>query len=391
MPIKRVVIDRANRVYQLPPDVLASVITDGRPSLIRRSQAIDLASFKWPAAFKKEKLPDADTLAPADSNLLGSLRQDLAEWYLKRHKVRLNPDTELFIGGGITHLVNLLTLCYVDNGDVAFVPNLGVPLYRAAVTSCGGEPIGYTISSKNDWVPQFDRVGTRLGMVARLLFINSPHNPTGVDLGEKDFTELVGLASRENILLVNDFAYASIPSRSPVSLLSVTGGKKVGVEIGNLSYLLGLPPIPLGYVAGHRDVINGLKQLPGRGQSFLPSYLVELARAGIRHFPSAQLRSMREYLQSAENSASQLTKALELEKCGRAGIPFVWARIESRGSSNSLARALYRRHRLLVVPGLSFGENGEGFLRLSLTAGAEAFEAAARRIERGRMKKDSKE
>jgi len=295
----------------------------------------------------------------------------------------------LFVGGGITQLVNLLALAYVDSGDVAFVPSLGIPLYRAAVTACNGEPIGYSVSSKSDWKPQFDRVGTRLGTVARLLFINSPHNPTGVGLGEKEFSELVWLASRENILLVNDFAYGSVPSPSPVSLMSVSGGKKVGVEIGNLSYLLGLPRIPLGFVAGHSEVISGLKRVAELSRPHTPRYFVEMARAGLRRYPSEQLKEVKNRFSANAAAAARLIRAMELEPSGSQGVPFLWAKIGSRASSTTTARNLYRRHRLLVVPGSSFGENGEGFLRLSLTVGSEQYEAAAKRIERGRMKKEN--
>lgn len=389
MQVKRVVIERANRVYQCPPDVMASVITDGRPSLIRRSQAIDLASFIWPVPFEQDQLPNEKGMAPARDADLFKLKEDLAEWYDKLYRTKLNPERELFIGGGITHLVNLLTLAYIDNGDVAFVPGLGIPLYRAAVTVCNGEPISYSISSKNGWLPQFDRVGTRLGMVARLLFINSPHNPTGLELTEKDLSELIWLAGRENILLVNDFAYGAISNRKPASLLSVAGGKKVGIEIGNLSYLLGLPPLPLGYVAGHRDVIAGLKRVSELNPVHIPQYYVDIARAGLRHFPSAPLKKVRSGIADSVVAAAPLIKVAEMEQAGNNGVPFLWGKIDARASSATTARNLYRRHRLLVVPGSSFGENGEGFLRFSLTAEASQFEAAAKRIERGRMKKES--
>ncbi len=53
---------------------------------------------------------------------------------------------------------------------------------------------------KNNWRPDFERINTRMGRVARLLFLNSPHNPTGAELSEKELANLVWLAGKENTL-----------------------------------------------------------------------------------------------------------------------------------------------------------------------------------------------
>jgi len=385
--VKKVLIDKADRIYQMPPGLLAFAEAERKRTLFRREGIIDLASFEWPLQFDSSFRPESQELLPDDDVTLNELKEELAGWLHRRFQVRLVPDREIFVGGSITNLLYQLAMAFIDVGDVAFVPSLGIPAYRSAVTAFDGEPIGYSISAKVDWAPQFDRLNSGLGRVARLLFLNSPHNPTGYELSEKDLAELVWLAGKENILLVNDAAYAGLPHRAPGSLLSIKGSKRVAVELYSFSYLLGLPPLPLGFAVGNREVISGLKRVARLQPIYLPRYAVNLILEGLRHFPSPGLTSVRERIKSASTAADRLAAALRLEPAGQPGVPYLWARIERRSSSVTLARMLIKRLRLVVAPGEGFGENGEGYLRFCLLAGAERFEEANSRVEKRRLLK----
>ena len=384
MPIRKVIIDKANRLYQMPPDIAEFVSSRRKKAPAGRDGLIDLATFCWPVTFDADYCPDGETLLPASNEKINQLKEELAAWLSRTHQIRVVPGKELFIGGGISSLAFMLCLAYIDAGDVAFVPGLGIPVYRSVVTACNGEPIPYTVSVKNDWVPRFDRLNTGLGRVARLLFVNSPHNPTGSELSEKEMAELAWLAGRQNILLVNDAAYRAIPARSPVSLLDITGCKRVGVELASFSYQFGLPRLPFGYAVGNREAISGLKKTSRLVRPYLPTFFIDLALDAIRGHSLDGLTSVRERIDRAAAEAGQLLDLLGLERSGQSTVPFVWARIDKRTPSTNLAKTLLRRYKLLAAPGLGFGENGEGFLRFCLLAGPTAFAEAVRRVKKGR-------
>jgi len=385
LPVRRIVIDKADRLYQMPPDV-SDFIAPWRKGLLKgRREMTDLASFVWPVGFEPNARFEGDALLPATVRQIASLKEELASWLSRTHGVNIVAEKEILIGGGISSLVYQMALAYVDAGDVAFVPGVGVPLYRACVTACGGEPIPYGISAKSDWTPQSDRLKTRLGRVARLLFLNSPHNPTGSELSVKQMSELAWLAGRQNILVVNDAAYASISTRPPTSLLSVAGGKKIGVEVASFAYQFGLPPLSLGYAAGSREAISGLEKTTRLVHSYIPAFAVELAIEAIRRYPNEHIIEVRNRVARAASEATTLLDLLHLERAGKPSVPYEWAKLERRTPSTNLTRTLLRRFKIAVAPGLSFGENGEGFVRLSLLAGPEAFREAARRIRKSRL------
>jgi LL-diaminopimelate aminotransferase len=380
MRIKKLIIDKADRLYQIPPEVRAHLSDERRNALLRRQDLIDLASLTWPAHLDSAWAPSPANIRPASAELIENLKEELLSWLAANQQVRLASTKEIFIGGRISSLLYNLALAYIDTGDVAFVPDLGVPQYRRVVVACGGEAVGYGISHKHNWTPRFDRIAGGLGRVARVLFLNSPHNPTGTELSDSELADLVRQAAKENILIINDAAYQAIPTRRPVSLLSVEGGRKVGVEVYSFSYQFGLPWLPFGFVAGNHEVIAGLKTAATLNPAYIPEYYVDLAFRAIRKYPSEGLRAVRSLCTKTAAEADKLLEMLSLENVGTSTIPFLWARVQRRRNAGVLARLLYRRYRLLIAPGNSFGENGQGFLRFSLTAGPKAYEEACARI-----------
>ena len=218
---KKVVIEKAGRLYQMPPDILSMIRISDKPGLIRKADMIDLTSFDWPISFSSDLNLSAKDLEPASDEKMVDLKTALAEWMAANNHVKLNPEKEIFIGQGISSLIFGIGLAYLEAGDIAFVPEVGLPLYRRIVTACGAEPVSYPVTQKTGWSPDFDRIAINLRRAGQILFLNSPHNPTGSELDEKEIAHLITLAARENILVVNDSAYQSIPIRKPVSLLSI--------------------------------------------------------------------------------------------------------------------------------------------------------------------------
>lgn len=382
MIIKKAVIEKANRLYQLPPDIFSFTREKSKPTRLKKMDLLDLARFNWPVEVESGSVAVKDMLTPAASQKIASLKETLAEWCSANFGVKLNPAKEIFVGGRLSNLLLLTALAFVDNGDIVFVPEVGLPLYKRVTTACGGEPVHYSVSAKNDWRPDFERINTRLGRVARLLFLNSPHNPTGVSLAEKEIENLVWMASRENIVIVNDAAYFSISSRTPASLLSVPGGKKVGVEVHSFSYLFGLPPLPFGFVIGNREVVSGLEMASRLMPMVLPTAYIDLALSMIRQYPGQGLLKVRERIQSSTAEATKLLSEMSLRKASHDTIPFMWAEISGRRHARTMASRLYRRSRILVAPGTALGDNAEGFLRLSLTALPETYQAARDRVRK---------
>ncbi len=386
MIVKKVVIDKADRLYQLAPELQSFIPFKKTTTKAQKTKLLDLASFNWPVSYPDNMSLTPDDLRPAKQESLRELRADLADWYQSRYGVRLNAKREVHLGFSTSQIQADVSSAFVDPGDIVFVPDLGIPLYRRATTVSGGQPVTYGISAKNKWKPEFERVNSRIGRVAQLLFLNSPHNPTGACLSHEDMANIVWIGSRENIAIVNDAAYSGMAEKPPVSLLSEKGGKKVGIEVGSFSYAFGIPRLPLGFAVGNREMISGLEQVHRLHAAAFPSYQIEWALKAVREYPNQAVRQLRSELADSMAEASRLTGILDLEKVGYETIPFLWVKLKRRRQSTTVVNQLYRRLRIQVLPGIAFGDSGEGYVRFSLTAtGAQYGIASDRARERQRV------
>jgi aspartate/methionine/tyrosine aminotransferase len=201
-------------------------------------------------------------------------------------------------------------------------------------------------------------------------------------MGEKELTKLTSMASKENIIVINDATYQSLSDTNCASLLSVKGGTKVGAEVYSFAHNFGLPSCSFGFVAGHSEIINGLNQISTLAPQPVPSVYCELAIEAIQNFPNGQLKTIKRRIADSRAEALKLLDVLELEQAGQNSAPFMWSKIAGRRSSVTAVKILYHGAKIMALAGTEFGESGEGFLRFSLTASAESYAKALQRIKK---------
>lgn len=390
--IKKVLIDKANRLYQFPPDLFSFISGDEKPSLIKKTGIIDLGRFQWTIPFPQKQSSEISDLKHASNESITELKNSIADWFYEKEKVRLIPEKEIFIGGRISSILLNIGLAFIDNSDIVFVPETSLPLYRKIVTTAGGEPVNYAISHKTNWSPNFERLASRLGKTSRLLFLNSPHNPTGSELTHKELENIIWIAARENIALVNDAAYQSFSHNKHSSLIGTASGKKVGVEVYSFSYCFGLPQLPFGFVIGNKDIIAGLKQVSRLSQDYIPEFYINMANHAIHNPNNQQIENFKKNIQKTKAASIQLLEILNLDDKSKGSLPFIWAEIPKRKNSNTIATQLYRKYRIISAPGSAFGDAGEGYLRFSLTTDPINYSDAYERIKKKkRLLKTEKE
>ena len=371
-------------MFKLPPPLFSLLQKEKTKTSFLKTNILNFSKFNWPVETDSELRLDSESLSPANDKKIQKLKEAVSDWFLKRHNISLIPEKEVYIGSGIRNLILNLGLSFIDNGELAFVPGLGYPHYRRTVAACGGESIAYDLNEKNGWLPELESFETPAGRVAKLMFLNSPHNPTGATLSAKDISFLIRVAAKENIMLINDAAYQSLSELNPLSILSIAGGKNVGVELYSFSYTFGLPALPFGFVAGNRDVINGLKQIERLSPQPILNIYADLALSAMKQFPNSHLKNVRRLISQNYGELLRLAELLELEEVGKRSVPFLWGKISGRKSSLRAANLLYRQGRIMAVPGSEFGDSGEGYLRFSLTEPSDNYVEAFKRIKKKR-------
>ncbi len=309
-------------------------------------------------------------------------RAALKAWYSTTYGVELEEAGLLPLAGskeGIVHLA----LAYVEPGRALMHPDPGYPAYAAAAKLAGGTALPYALPTSQAepgaaWVARLEALLE--GNDVALLFVNSPHMPTGQSLSDDQARALVAFARTHDIILVSDNAYNYYADMGPRSLLSFEGAMACGVELNSLSKSHHMPGWRLGVLAGRPDVVQAALQVKSNLDSgqYLP---IQFGAVEALVTPDGWHDERNATLRRRRVVGEELLRGLGCEPVpGQSGI-FVWAALpDGRASAEEFADEVLDTTGLFVPPGTVFGPAGEGFVRLSLCASEDLLRDAIARV-----------
>ena len=303
-----------------------------------------------------------------ESDSLPELRRAIADWYKRRFDVSLDPDKEVLplIGAkeGIAHIA----FCFIDPGDIALVPDPAYPVYSIGTMLAGGRPYYMPLSAKSDFLPDLKRIPEHIAQKSRLLWINYPNNPTSAVAELGFFNEIAEFARQHGIAVCHDGPYTEVAfdGYQPVSFLQAEGAKEVGVEFHSLSKTYNMTGWRIGMVVGNATMIEALKRLKSNLDSGIPQ--------AIQYAAIEALSGPQDCIQE-HNAVYQRRRDLVVDVLNRIGIEakppkaslYVWAKIPDGYNSMDFASELLEQVGVVVTPGIGYGREGEGYVRLSLT------------------------
>ena len=379
--IKKVVLEKADRLYHFPFDLEEFYPRRTLKSTEKRVPTIDLGHFVWPITEMKETF-SGKTLAMAEAADLLKLKETIADWMRREYDMRIDARNEIYIGQGIHRIIFDIFLAYVEYGDIVLCPEPGMPFYKRMAIAVGGVPVTYPISVHSSYKPSFVKLTSNLGKAAKILTLNNPNNPFGTVLDDTELAELVRIASKQNMFIINDAAYCSLTEEKFRPLGAIPGGDKVGIEIFSFPLTFGMPYLPFGFAVGTPETVAGLAVIRQTLAPAFPKAWIEAAIGAIESYPSAELKAVRKLITQSRLEALRLIEKMGWEAIGDRSVPYLWVKIPKRKQASTYAAALLRRKRILTLPGTAFGEIGEGHIRLSLTAAPDTYKEAYQRLSR---------
>jgi len=379
----------ARRIEDLPPYLFAEI---SRKIAAKRAQGVDVITF----AIGDPDIPTPshiiDALVDAahdpanhrypESEGMPELRQAVAAWYEQRFGLSFDPDKEVLpvIGSkeGIAHV----PLCFIDPGDVALVPDPGYPVYTTAVFFAGGECHLLPLREENDFLPDFGEVPTDVAQRSKMLWLNYPNNPTGAVAGLDFFAEAVAFAKRYDIAVCHDGPYSEVAfdGYRPVSFLEAPGARDVGIEFHSLSKTYNMTGWRIGMAVGNARMIDALRRLKSNMDSGIPQAIQRMAIAALNG-PQECIAEHNAVYQRRRDRVVEVLRSMGLRVRTPKASLYVWARVPEGFTSASFAERLLDDLAVVVTPGSGYGQQGEGYVRLSLTVADERLEEGLRRLE----------
>ncbi len=320
-----------------------------------------------------------------------NLRREVAKYFQASWDVKLDPDAEVIATIGSKEGFSHLCLALLGPGDTAFVPTPSFPIHSYAVVLAGGNYIGVPVMDDEGFLRRVADLCATLSPKPKVLFLNYPHNPTSHTVDADFFVEAVKLAKKYRLILVHDFAYGQLcfDGYKAPSFLATEGAKDVGVEFTTMSKTFNMAGWRIGYCCGNPKIVGALGAIKGYYDYGIFQAIQIASIIGLRSCSDFAREQALKY----ENRRNILLAGLE--RIGWTGVEppragmFVWAKMPEPFlgmGSMEFARRLMEDAEVAVAPGLGFGPEGEGFVRLALIENTQRIQQAVRQMKRAFLK-----
>jgi len=300
----------------------------------------------------------------------------------RRFNVDIDPNTEVMQLIGSKEGLSHLAWAYIDPGDYSLIPEPAYTVYKIHTQMAGGEVYTLPLKEENGYLPILSDIPSDIAKKSKLLWLNYPNNPTGAVAPLSFYEEAVAFAKEYDILLVNDAAYVDVAydGYKPCSVLQVEGGKEVSIELHSLSKPFNMTGWRIAFALGNADAIGTLNKIKSNLDSKqFPAIAVAGAEAllNVDNAPTIALYTKRRDI--LVDGLNALGWKIEKPKASL----YIWTRVPKGYTSMEFAKILLDKAGVLVIPGVGYGVNGEGYIRMSLTVmGDKNGERLAQAVDR---------
>jgi LL-diaminopimelate aminotransferase len=383
-------IEVATRIKTLPPYLFAAIDKMKQEAIARGVDIINLGigdpDLPTPApiieSLAKAAQDPKHHQYPSYEGML-SFRKAVAGWYKRRFNVTLDPTDEVLTLIGSKEGIGHIHLAFVDPGDLVLVPSPGYPVYPVGTSFCGGTSHFMPLTKANGFLPDLGAIPKDVAKKAKLMWLNSPNNPTSVIMTKDYFKRAIEFAEDNQIIICHDAAYSEIyyDGKRPVSFMEVEGAKDVGVEFHSLSKTYNMTGWRIGFVVGNKTVLAAL----GKVKSQLDSGVFEAVQdAGITALglDDSVTDGIRMIYQERRDTIVPGLKKLGLDVEMPPAAFYIWVTVPKGYTSTSFTAHLLEKAGIVTTPGNGFGAPGEGYIRMTVCTTKERLAEAVERIKK---------
>jgi LL-diaminopimelate aminotransferase len=376
----------SSRLDRLPPYLFAELERKIRE---KKAAGVDVISLGIGDPDTPTPRPVIDALAQAASDPgthqypsnrgRPEFREAFARFYERRFGVTLDPETEIIPALGAKECVFNLNLAFLDPDSVALAADPGYPVYTGGPLLAGAEAVLMPLVPERGFAPDLDVIGADVAARARLLYLNYPNNPTGAILPDGLFERAVEFGREHDVLIVHDASYTETTFDGYVapSFLETPGAREVGVEVFSLSKGWNMTGWRTAAIVGNAEAVATYWKLKTNIDSGMFEAVQLAAAAALDAGPPAE---MSQIYQRRRDLVCDALAEIGVDVTPPKGTIYVWAPVPEGHTSASYCELVLEESGVVVSPGGSYGANGEGFFRISLTVPDERLAEAVERL-----------
>ncbi|OZA94735.1 LL-diaminopimelate aminotransferase [Altererythrobacter sp. H2] len=381
------------RMKRLPPYVIAEVNTMRHAARQSGRDIIDLGMGnpdQPPPQHVIDKLCEVaakpDAHGYSQSKGIPGLRRAQANYYARRFGVELDPEREVVVTMGSKEGLASLATAITAPGDVVLAPNPSYPIHTFGFIIAGATIRSVPTTPDENYFRSLERAMAFTVPRPSLLVVNYPSNPTAETVDLAFYERLVAWARENKVWILSDLAYSELyfDGNPTPSIMQVKGAKDVAVEFTSMSKTYSMAGWRMGFAVGNQALIAAMTRVK--------SYLDYGAFTPIQAAACAALNGPQDIVEQ-NRQLYHKRRDVMVEAFGRAGwdIPpppasmFAWAPLPPalrEMGSLEFSKQLLVHADVAVAPGVGYGEDGEGYVRIAMVENEQRLRQAARNIRR---------
>ncbi len=379
----------ATRVRDLAPSPTLAVSDRARALKAQGIDVIDLGGgdpdFITPEHVRRAA---ADAMNAGDTHYVSSsgtpaLRQAIAAKLLADNGITVEANGGIIVTPGGKQALFEATLAFVEPGVDVLILEPAWVSYVPMVELAGGNPVPVSLDPDTQFRVTPERLAAALTPASRVLFVNSPNNPTGRVLDEQELDAIVAFATANDLLVFSDEIYEKIlfDGHRHRSIAALPGMADRTLTFNGFSKAYAMTGWRLGYVAGAPALIEQVEKVHSHSATCATSFA---QTAGVTALTGPQnfIAEMVTAWDRRRRALSDGLSAIPGVNCPLVeGAFYAFPDVRGRGvSSSELSDLLLREVHVAVTPGIAFGAAGEGHVRLSFATSDELLERGVERI-----------
>ncbi len=319
-------------------------------------------------------------------NDLPELTEAAIRWYKRRYYVSLERDEVVSMMGsqdGLSHIA----LTISDPGEIVMVPDPCYPIFEVGPKLACANIYKMPLLRQNNFLIDFDSINATIAHSAKLMIVSYPNNPVTATAPPEFYEKLIWFAKKYDIIVLHDNAYSELvfDGNKGTSFLSFKGAMDIGVEFNSLSKSHNMPGCRISFALGNKKIIEQLKTIKSHLDYgvFLP---VQRAAIAALDGPQDCVEFTRRTYEKRRNVLYEAFNGIGWKIDKTPATMFSWLPLpEGYTSSVDFTMKLIDKTGVIVVPGSSFGESGNGFVRLAMVEPEERIIMAANEIKKSGM------
>ena len=293
---------------------------------------------------------------------------------------------QVLVTPGANIIIYYVIRCLANPGDEIIVPDPGFPSYYSAIKFCGAVPVNIPLKEENEFRLNPEDVRKKITDKTRIIFLNSPHNPTGAVMTAEEINKIAEIAEENDIFLYSDEIYARMVFDNTASFHSpstIDHCKKRTIVGNGFSKAFAMTGWRLGVAIGPEDVIEKMGLLLQTTSSCVAPFI---QRAGIEAIVGNQTdvaNMMMEYKKRRDILVDGLNSIPGITCLKPGGAIYVFPNITGTGlSSEQFTNLMLENAGVALLPGSNFGPAGMGYVRLCYAVSQSRIEEGLERIDK---------